>query len=116
MVSLLRMPDTLSQPVSRQMEPPPSATAANEIMVEIRDVDFAYGNHQVLFDVDLHIPKCAVTAFIGPSGCGKTTLLRCINRMNDLIDNAGILQGSISVNGIDINAPNVDVVDLRRRV
>ena len=57
-----------------------------------------------------------MTAFIGPSGCGKTTLLRCLNRMNDLIDGARITKGSIRIEGIDINAPGVDVVDLRRRV
>jgi phosphate transport system ATP-binding protein len=94
----------------------PSETTGGEIKIGIEDVDFAYGNHQVLFDVDLKIPERAVTAFIGPSGCGKTTLLRCINRMNDLIDGARITQGSISINGTDINTPNVDVVDLRRRV
>jgi phosphate transport system ATP-binding protein len=115
MVSLLKMPDTLSKPASREMEAAPE-TPGREIMIDIRGVDFAYGNHQVLFDVDLDIAERAVTAFIGPSGCGKTTLLRCINRMNDLIDGARITQGSISINGSDINAPNVDVVDLRRRV
>jgi phosphate transport system ATP-binding protein len=82
----------------------------------VDDVDFAYGNHQVLHDVSLEIPSRAVTAFIGPSGCGKTTLLRCINRMNDLIDGARIIQGVVSIDGVDINAPEVDVVDLRRRV
>ena len=80
------------------------------------DLDFAYGNHQVLHDVNLQIPPRAVTAFIGPSGCGKTTLLRCLNRMNDLIDGARISRGSIRIEGVDINAPEVDVVDLRRRV
>jgi phosphate transport system ATP-binding protein len=115
MVSLLKMPDTLSKPVSRETEAP-SETPGGEIKIDVADVDFAYGNHQVLFDVDLDIPERAVTAFIGPSGCGKTTLLRCINRMNDLIDGARITQGSISINGIDINTANVDVVDLRRRV
>ena len=115
MVSLLKMPDTLSKTVSRETEAP-SETTGGEIKIGIEDVDFAYGNHQVLFDVDLDIPERAVTSFIGPSGCGKTTLLRCINRMNDLIDGARITQGSISINGTDINTPNVDVVDLRRRV
>jgi len=115
MVSLLKMPDTLSKTVSREMEAP-SETTGGEIKIGIEDVDFAYGNHQVLFNVNLDIPERAVTSFIGPSGCGKTTLLRCINRMNDLIDGARITQGSISINGTDINTPNVDVVDLRRRV
>ena len=115
MVSLLKMPDTLSKTVSREMEAP-SETTGGEVKIGIEDVDFAYGNHQVLFNVNLDIPERAVTSFIGPSGCGKTTLLRCINRMNDLIDGARITQGSISINGTDINTPNVDVVDLRRRV
>jgi phosphate transport system ATP-binding protein len=91
-------------------------TTAREVMIDIHDLDFAYGNHQVLFDVDLDIPERAVTALIGPSGCGKTTLLRCINRMNDLIEGARITSGAIAINGVDINAPDVDVVDLRRRV
>jgi phosphate transport system ATP-binding protein len=85
-------------------------------MIEIERLDFKYGAHQVLHDVNLNIPARAVTAFIGPSGCGKTTLLRCLNRMNDLIDNARISRGSIRIEGVDINAPSVDVVDLRRRV
>src|SRR5213075_172508 len=85
-------------------------------MINVDDVDFCYGTHQVLFDVNLEIPPRAVTAFIGPSGCGKTTLLRCFNRMNDLIDGARISAGSVRLEGHDIYAPNVDVVDLRRRV
>jgi phosphate transport system ATP-binding protein len=84
--------------------------------IEIEHLDFKYGLHQVLHDVNLSIPPRAVTAFVGPSGCGKTTLLRCLNRMNDLIDGAQISRGSIRIEGVDINAPGVDVVDLRRRV
>jgi phosphate transport system ATP-binding protein len=115
MVSLIKMPETLPQPALRQMEPA-AETAEGAVMIDIRDLDFAYGNHQVLFNVDLDIPERAVTAFIGPSGCGKTTLLRCINRMNDLIDGARITRGTVAINGVDINAAEVDVVDLRRRV
>ncbi|MEO6507853.1 MAG: phosphate ABC transporter ATP-binding protein PstB [Chthoniobacterales bacterium] len=85
-------------------------------MIDVGDVTFAYGNHEVLHEVSLQIPARAVTAFIGPSGCGKTTLLRCFNRMNDLVDGAHITRGSIVIEGRDINAPNVDVVDLRRRI
>src|SRR5947209_10036801 len=114
MVSLLKMPETLSQEFSRHTDPPPNDS--EEIAVHVREVDFAYGNHQVLHDVDLAIPPRAVTAFIGPSGCGKTTLLRCINRMNDLIDGARITSGSIRIEGTDLNHPDVDIVDLRRRV
>jgi phosphate transport system ATP-binding protein len=85
-------------------------------MIKIDDVDFCYGSRQVLFDINLEIPPRAVTAFIGPSGCGKTTLLRCFNRMNDLIDGAHISSGQIVLDGRDMHAPDVDVVDLRRRV
>jgi phosphate transport system ATP-binding protein len=114
MVSLLKMPDTLSPPTSRAMPSP--ETEERSVMIEIDELDFAYGDNQVVFNVDLEIPERAVTAFIGPSGCGKTTMLRCINRMNDLIDGAHITRGSIHLDGTDINAPDIDVVDLRRRI
>jgi phosphate transport system ATP-binding protein len=110
------MPETLSQQLPRQTDRPADDTEAANIMINVDDVDFAYGSNHVLYDVSLDIPAQAVTAFIGPSGCGKTTLLRCINRMNDLIENARIIQGAIRLGGVDINAPQVDVVDLRRRV
>src|SRR4030095_1748128 len=99
-----------------EFQNPPEPEPRAPVMLNVDDVDFCYGAHQVLFDVNLEIPPRAVTAFIGPSGCGKTTLLRCFNRMNDLIDGARISAGSIRLEGHDINAPNVDVVDLRRRV
>ena len=85
-------------------------------LIDIDAVDFAYSDHQVLHHVNLEVPPCAVTAFIGPSGCGKTTLLRCINRMNDLVPGARITSGAIRIGGSDVNSAEVDVVDLRRRV
>jgi phosphate transport system ATP-binding protein len=115
MVSLLDMPRTLPQQL-----PPPVDRSAPKIepapIIDVSELDFAYGNHQVLFNVTLRIAARAVTAFIGPSGCGKTTLIRCLNRMNDLIDGARVTAGSIRIEGVDINAPEIDVVDLRRRV
>ena len=115
MVTLLEMPETTS-PLTVNQPAPASKPETERGMIEINDLDFAYGNHQVLHDVTLSIPPRAVTAFIGPSGCGKTTLLRCLNRMNDLIDSARITRGKVRIEGVDINAPGVDVVDLRRRV
>ncbi|MEY2489087.1 MAG: phosphate transport system ATP-binding protein [Verrucomicrobiota bacterium] len=115
MVSVAEMPETTSQIIVNQPTPVPKKKIERG-MIEIEQLDFAYGTHQVLHDVNLSIPARAVTAFIGPSGCGKTTLLRCLNRMNDLIDGAQISRGSIRIEGVDINAPGVDVVDLRRRV
>jgi phosphate transport system ATP-binding protein len=115
MVSLIdEMPQTLTPEISRQMEPANETETAT--MIEVDDVDFNYRDNRVLHDITVDIPARAVTAFIGPSGCGKTTLLRCINRMNDLVDGAQISGGAIRIDGTDINAPEVDVVDLRRRV
>ncbi len=116
MVSLIDMPQTVPQQLPRQTDRPTEETEEANVMIDVRNVDFAYGSNQVLHDVSLDIPAQAVTAFIGPSGCGKTTLLRCINRMNDLIENARITRGAIRLGGVDINASEVDVVDLRRRV
>ncbi|MEK7793507.1 MAG: phosphate ABC transporter ATP-binding protein PstB [Candidatus Hydrogenedentota bacterium] len=70
---------------------------------------------QALFDITLNVPRQKVTALIGPSGCGKSTFIRCINRMNDLIDGVRI-QGSVQLDGREINDPNIDVIELRRHV
>ena len=115
MVTIPEMPEITLPTIVNQPEPFPAEQAARA-MIEIEHLDFKYGSHQVLHDVHLNIPSRAVTAFIGPSGCGKTTLLRCLNRMNDLVDNARITKGAIRIEGIDINTPGMDVVDLRRRV
>jgi phosphate transport system ATP-binding protein len=69
-----------------------------------------------LHGITLSIPEKKVTAFIGPSGCGKSTLLRCLNRMNDLVDHAKVTAGEIRIGGTNINAPAVDVIELRKRV
>ncbi len=114
MVNLLDMPETISTPSAARLEP--AQPNESRAMIEIDDLSFAYGSHKVLHEVSLQIPPRAVTAFIGPSGCGKTTLLRCLNRMNDLVDGAHITRGGIQIEGRDINAPEVDVVDLRRRI
>ena len=116
MVNVIQMPETTPQEVPAQRDQAADETETARAMIVVRELDFAYGNHQVLHQVTLEMPARAVTAFIGPSGCGKTTLIRCINRMNDLIDGARITEGLIQLDGVDVNAPEVDVVDLRRRV
>lgn len=84
-------------------------------LIQVRDFSFFYGQNQVLFDLNLGIPKGQVTAFIGPSGCGKSTLLRNLNRMNDLID--GIRHtGDIVIHGRSIFDPLLEVISLRKRV
>jgi phosphate transport system ATP-binding protein len=84
--------------------------------IQVRDVDFSYGSNQVLKNISMDIPANEVVAFIGPSGCGKTTLLRCFNRMNDLVLGARVTRGSIVIEGADINDPSIDPVQLRRHV
>jgi phosphate transport system ATP-binding protein len=90
--------------------------AETRTMIEVEGVDFHYGTTRALHGINLKIPEKKVTAFIGPSGCGKSTLLRCFNRMNDLIDHARITAGTIKVEDVNINAPEVDVIELRKRV
>ena len=84
------------------------------IVVEGLNLFYA-GTNQALFDVSLDIPEKCVTAFIGASGCGKSSLLRCFNRMNDLIDGCDI-SGKITISGEDIYKDDVDVAELRRSV
>jgi len=84
-------------------------------IIEINSLNFWYGQKQALFDVNVRIAPHRTTAFIGPSGCGKSTLLRCLNRMNDLIDGTRVA-GNLTFNGRDIYAPDVDVIELRKRI
>ncbi|MCH2074625.1 MAG: phosphate ABC transporter ATP-binding protein PstB [Puniceicoccaceae bacterium] len=85
-------------------------------IIKVRNFDFAYGDSQALFNINMDIKEKEVTALIGPSGCGKSTFLRCFNRMNDLIDIARIKGGSIEINNIDIYDKDVDVIELRKHV
>lgn len=84
-------------------------------VLSVRGLDLYYGTSQALKHIALDVPRRHVTALIGPSGCGKSTLLRCFNRMNDLIDNVRI-EGSIKLDGQEINSRDLDVITLRRRV
>jgi phosphate transport system ATP-binding protein len=81
----------------------------------VENVDFYYGDNRALKSINLEIAEKKATAFIGPSGCGKTTLLRCLNRMNDLVLNTRIT-GEIKLDGKNIYDPSMDVINLRRRV
>lgn len=95
---------------------PGGGDAGGDPIISVRGLDFFYGPLQVLSDITLDIPRNLVTALIGPSGCGKSTLLRCFNRMNDFNGDARLARGSIRVGGVDINGPDVDPIELRRRV
>lgn len=82
---------------------------------EIRNLNLYYGSNKVLKDINLNISSHQVTSLIGPSGCGKSSLLRTLNRMNDLIPGAKI-EGSVLLDGDDIYSNGLDVVELRKRV
>lgn len=82
---------------------------------QVKDVNLFYGEKQALINLNFNIRRNAVTALIGPSGCGKSTFLRCLNRMNDLIDDCHI-HGGIALEGVDIYNGDMNVVDLRTRV
>lgn len=90
-------------------------TSKDRIKIEARNVDFYYGDFRALINVNIRIPEHKITALIGPSGCGKSTFLRTLNRMNDLIPGTR-LEGDIHVDGYDIYAREVDVVELRKRI
>jgi phosphate transport system ATP-binding protein len=84
-------------------------------ILNIRDLNVYYGSFHAVGDVSFSVPKNRITALIGPSGCGKSTVLRSINRMNDLVPSARV-EGSIEYHGININAPAVDPVAVRRHI
>jgi len=95
-----------------------SASATNgeaKTLVEARDVSVYYNDTRALNDISMEIPENRVTAMIGPSGCGKSTFLRCINRMNDMIDAARV-EGDLFLRGKNVYDDDVDPVALRRRV
>ena len=88
---------------------------SNDYKVTANNVNFYYGNFEALHNVSLNFKTNQVTALIGPSGCGKSTFLRCLNRMNDLIAGTRV-EGEILLDGDNIYAPSVDVVNLRGKV
>jgi len=82
---------------------------------EVRDLGVFYGDFPALKDLSIDIPRQKITAIIGPSGCGKSTMIRCFNRMNDLIPAARVV-GHVLYRGVDLYAPGVDAVEVRRHI
>lgn len=104
---------TTQQTVNTAMNP--TDALERPIRLTAQDVTVHYGSKQALHGISIDIPDRAVTSFIGPSGCGKSTFLRCINRMNDTIEGAKV-GGTIKLDGEDIYAADLDVVELRARI
>jgi phosphate transport system ATP-binding protein len=111
-------PITTTAPVPAPAAEPVDGLPAHErlpIVFDVRDLSVFYGDFRAVREVNLDIRQNEITAFIGPSGCGKTTVLRCFNRMNDLIPGAHP-EGTLHFHGIDLYGPKVDPVEVRRRI
>src|SRR5262245_20835755 len=100
----------------------PETTAAQEsaapvgaTKMQARDLKISYGTKVAVRDVNVDVAEHSVMAFIGPSGCGKSTILRCFDRMNDLIPGAKV-DGSIKLDGVELMTPSLQAVELRRKV
>jgi len=108
----LRVSTTVGQ---RQSAAHPDELAGRAVKVRACEVDFYYGPNHALHNISLEMPEHCVTALIGPSGCGKSTFIRCLNRMNDMIEDT-VLRGEVLLDGEDIYRRGMDVVELRKRV
>ncbi|MGQ0433035.1 MAG: phosphate ABC transporter ATP-binding protein PstB [Microthrixaceae bacterium] len=116
------LPDTDTPPLNpghlaaaAQHGAPADTGHAPEVVFRATDLSVFYGAFRAVRDVNIEVNRQEITAFIGPSGCGKTTVLRCFNRMNDLIDTARI-EGSITYHGVDLYDREVNPVEVRRRI
>jgi phosphate transport system ATP-binding protein len=89
--------------------------AIENAVFETEDLSVCYAGKPAVLDVTMKVPSKEITAFIGPSGCGKSTILRCFDRMNDLIPSASV-GGRVRYHGIDLYAPDVDAVQVRKRI
>ncbi|MGY1948969.1 phosphate ABC transporter ATP-binding protein PstB [Nocardia asiatica] len=100
--------------IERSRDLPPVAGYPDGV-ISLRELEVFYGDFRAVTGVDMSFGSKEITALIGPSGCGKSTVLRCLNRMNDLVPGARV-QGRIAYHGVDIYGPEVDVIEVRRRI
>lgn len=100
----------LDKPTSRE-----SRGAGGRLVFTVKNMDVWYGSHNAVRNVDLEVVENDITALIGPSGCGKSTVLRCFNRMNDLVPSARV-HGDVRYHGIDLYGKDVDPIEVRRRI
>jgi phosphate transport system ATP-binding protein len=103
-------------PINVSVAPPkPASAPATESVFDVQDLAVYYGTKLAVKDISLAVGARVITALIGPSGCGKSTFIRCLNRMNDLIPGARV-EGTITYHGADIYGPQVDPVEVRKRI
>jgi len=110
-VTIIESPVQLAQQQERELPP----RERREVVFDVSGLTVSYGSKPALKDVSLEVYRNFVTAFIGPSGCGKSTFIRCFNRMNDLIPSA-MVEGTILYHGENLYGPQVDAVEVRKRI
>jgi phosphate transport system ATP-binding protein len=102
-------------PSRADSKPPAGRGPKTETVFDVRDLSIFYGSFRAVRNVNMTIGRHEITAIIGPSGCGKSTMIRCFNRMNDLVETAHIT-GKVFYHGADLYGPGVDPVEVRRRI
>jgi phosphate transport system ATP-binding protein len=106
------MSSLVDVPANAERALPPQPTAP---IMETRDLNVYYGDFHAVHDVDLSFGRNEITALIGPSGCGKSTVLRCLNRMNDLVAGCRV-EGSVSYHDVEIYGKSIDPIEVRRHI
>jgi phosphate transport system ATP-binding protein len=110
----MAIPLTTIKPSAKEA-PPREQAKSREAIFQLDDVTVSYGDKPAVHGVTFDIARNEITALIGPSGCGKSTLIRCLNRMNDLIPSAKV-EGTIAYHGQNLYGPDVDAVEVRKRI
>ena len=110
----MAIPLTTIKPTAKET-PPRERAKSREAIFQLGEVTVSYGDKPAVHDVTFDIANNEITALIGPSGCGKSTLIRCLNRMNDLIPSATV-KGTVAYHGQDLYGPDVDAVEVRKRI
>jgi phosphate transport system ATP-binding protein len=108
-------PTSAAAPVAARAAEVASDASAPNVVFDVRDLNVFYGAFKAVRDVNLSVNQHEITAFIGPSGCGKSTVLRCFDRMNDLIESARV-EGQVLYHGVDLYDPRIDPVEVRKRI
>jgi phosphate transport system ATP-binding protein len=107
--------DTTTPAIAEAPAVEPAAAPAAKVVFDVEGLNVYYGGFKAVRDVNLQVHQHEITAFIGPSGCGKSTVLRCFDRMNDLIESARV-EGKVMYHGVNLYDPRIDPVEVRKRI